>query len=411
MWNRRDGRQSAVGDDPSGRLSRHNFVRLAVYDYASPSALRAYVTDLTSHGIVVELEDHTNSSGADAGGSQGQIFSGQQLTNELNWYSSIASAFKNNPYVWFGTDNEPSEVDASGKWDPAALSDWQLQTYNAIRKAGNNSPVMLEANGWASNGAPVMLQGYNAADYASMTNVIWDPHYYGWLTNYSTDQATNNNFVAEMIQQVQQIKSADGTIPVIFGEYGNSTDGVNIDANGSQVIQAVLNSGAGNVAWAWGSGNPGDGLINNDGSLSSYGQLVAAGIAAQAAKSATSTPTPTPTPSANDTVVKAGSTAAITDASGNLWTITSGGQVAVNGAADTTTANVVEIAYVNGVVWQENGLCFTLCGAREMLHVRLRDGIRKDVKISVVGARAEAESHVCRAARRPWLDRLVGQRG
>jgi hypothetical protein len=108
------------------------------------------------------------------------------------------------------------------------------------------------------------------------------------------------------------------------------------------------------VAWAWGSGNPGDGLINNDGSLSSYGQLVAAGIAAQAAKSATSTPTPTPTPSANDTVVKAGSTAAITDASGNLWTITSGGQVAVNGAADTTTAHVVEIAYVNGVVWQEN---------------------------------------------------------
>jgi DNA-binding response OmpR family regulator len=30
------------------------------------------------------------------------------------------------------------------------------------------------------------------------------------------------------------------------------------------------------------------------------------------------------------------------------------------------------------------------------LHVRLRDGIRKDGKISVVGARAEAESHVCR---------------
>jgi hypothetical protein len=43
-----------------------------------------------------------------------------------------------------------------------------------------------------------------------------------------------------------------------------------------------------------------------------------------------------------------------------------------------------------------------------MLHVRLWDGIRKDGKISVVAARAEAESHVCRA-RRPWLDRLVGQ--
>ena len=69
----------------------------------------------------------------------------------------------------------------------------------------------------------------------------------------------------------------------------------------------------------------------------------------------TPTPTPTPvgTPSPNDTVVK-GATKTITDASGNKWTITSGGQVAVNGVADTTTANVIELAYVNGTIWQEN---------------------------------------------------------
>jgi hypothetical protein len=60
------------------------------------------------------------------------------------------------------------------------------------------------------------------------------------------------------------------------------------------------------------------------------------------------------TASPNDTVVKLGSTAAITDAAGNLWTITAGGQVAVGGVADTTTGAVTEIAYVNGVIWQEN---------------------------------------------------------
>jgi hypothetical protein len=53
-------------------------------------------------------------------------------------------------------------------------------------------------------------------------------------------------------------------------------------------------------------------------------------------------------------VVLAGAQAGITDASGNVWTITSGGQAAVNGAADSTTANVAELAYVNGEVWQEN---------------------------------------------------------
>lgn len=66
------------------------------------------------------------------------------------------------------------------------------------------------------------------------------------------------------------------------------------------------------------------------------------------------TPTnPLPT-SANNSMLLAGSTSAIIDASGNTWTITSTGQVAVNGVADTTTANVAELAYVNKQVWQEN---------------------------------------------------------
>jgi hypothetical protein len=68
----------------------------------------------------------------------------------------------------------------------------------------------------------------------------------------------------------------------------------------------------------------------------------------------TPAPTPTPTPSPNDTAIKFGSAAAIVDASGNKWTVTSGQQVAVNGVVDTTTANVIEVAYVNGTIWQEN---------------------------------------------------------
>lgn len=65
-------------------------------------------------------------------------------------------------------------------------------------------------------------------------------------------------------------------------------------------------------------------------------------------------PPPQPVVSPNDTIVLAGSTAAITDAAGNKWTITSGGQVAVNGTVDAATYKVTELAYVNGVVWQED---------------------------------------------------------
>jgi hypothetical protein len=52
-------------------------------------------------------------------------------------------------------------------------------------------------------------------------------------------------------------------------------------------------------------------------------------------------------------MVRAGSGGSIVDASGNTWTITSAGQVAVNGQADTSTGNVIALAYVNGTVWQE----------------------------------------------------------
>ena len=63
---------------------------------------------------------------------------------------------------------------------------------------------------------------------------------------------------------------------------------------------------------------------------------------------------PTSTVSPDNTVVTLGSTAAIVDASGNNWTLTSDGLVAVNGVADTTTAQVTELAYVSKQIWQEN---------------------------------------------------------
>jgi hypothetical protein len=328
-----------------------NFVRLAIYDYASPAALASYVNSLTSAGIVVELEDHSNSDGSNAGGGSGVIFTGTQLSNELNWYSSIATAFKSNPYVWFGTDNEPSEIDASGNTDPAALSTWQQQTYNAVRGTGNTSPIMVEMNGGSSPSS--WGQGYTASDYAGMTNIVWDVHYYGWLTNYSTDQATVSANLAADIAQAQTITSANGTVPIVIGEYGNSTSGTTIDANANQVISAVQNSGYGSAAWSWGTGYPGDGLTTSSGGVSAYGQQVASWIAAEAAAAPKQPANPGATPSANDSTLLAGATGSLTDASGNAWTIVNG-VVDENGAAAGVSANVTEIAYVNSTIWQEN---------------------------------------------------------
>jgi hypothetical protein len=67
-------------------------------------------------------------------------------------------------------------------------------------------------------------------------------------------------------------------------------------------------------------------------------------------------PVPGQVASANDaivTVITNGPISSITDASGNMWSI-SKGQVTLNGVVDPTTANVIELAYVDGLIWQEN---------------------------------------------------------
>jgi hypothetical protein len=257
-----------------------SYIRLAMYNYVSDQSLGNYVASFTSAGIIVNIEDHQSSDGTDAGGGTGVIFTGSLLTQELNWYSAIAAMFASNPYVWFSTDNEPSETDASGNTNASALSDWQLATYNAIRNAGNNNPIMLETTVWSTTQINV---GYNVSDYSGMKNVIWDQHIYPWLFNGASDAGTITSDINAIVAGDHAITSADGVIPVFFGEFGNSTTGASADANGAQVVQGVLNeTGYGFAAWMWCSG-PYDCLLGDSSgnSLSSYGQQVAAEIAAR----------------------------------------------------------------------------------------------------------------------------------
>jgi len=202
-----------------------------------------------------------------------------------------------------------------------------------------------------------------------MTNIVGDVHYYGWLTGYSTDEATvSANLAADIAQTQQTVPTANGTLPIIIGEYGNSTSGTNIDANANQVISAVQNSGFGSAAWSWGPGYPGDGLTASSGSgLSAYGQQIAAGIAASASASASAAPVTVASapatassaapsgaaPSAADSTLAAGSSGSLTDGSGNTWTIVNG-VAEINGAAAGYSANVSELAYAGGAIWQEN---------------------------------------------------------
>lgn len=244
------------------------------------SSIQGSINALTAKGIVVEIEDHT--------GISKPPYTGSQLAAEQAWYSTIASANKTNPYVWFGTFNEPGNGT-----DLPGIAAQEIATYNTIRAAGNNNPVMMEE---PSGGNPGLVgasgHGYDGSGpmtpsaFASMENIIWDLHYYGWVSKYSTDQATVDAALqgsagsASGIAGAQTIQSAGGTVPVIIGEFGNSTTGDAIDPNGDQVIKAVANSGKGFLAWAWDPDPTGDRLTNGSGALTGYGQTIASAISA-----------------------------------------------------------------------------------------------------------------------------------
>ena len=242
-----------------------NFVRVNVFDMAADTAamLKPYVDALTSQGVVVELEDHNSHT----------VLTGSALNSAVVRYTDWATAFEGNPNVVFGTQNEPVGSSSSIDGEISAI-------YNAIRATGNNNLVLMDP--YAGNST----SGLAASNFTSMINVAWDVHYYSELSGFSTDLGANESALSSEVAGAQGIRSANGAIPVIIGEYGPAA-GDDIQPGASQAITAVEASGLGSAAWAWETGNPspypGD-LVNppwtgGPSSLTSYGQTVAQFIA------------------------------------------------------------------------------------------------------------------------------------
>ncbi|HEY2748889.1 MAG TPA: cellulase family glycosylhydrolase [Polyangia bacterium] len=312
-----------------------NFIRFADGDHQPASFYQPFVDVMTANKVVVEIEDHP--------WPLANAYSGQQLANETNWYASLAAAYQNNPYVWFGSMNEPQGGDITGQ---------QIATYQAIRNQGANNMILFEAGVGAGNPGATGPAALDSSSYAGLHNVGWDLHFYGWVNGRNPDQ---NSVDATLlgaagsgtgIRAVQQITSGDGTIPVLNAEFGNSTDGVSIDANGDQVIYAVttwaLQNGytSGFAAWHWhASDNIGD-LLQINGVRTHYGDQIAAAIAAVAP------PPPPPTGGSCQVVLTTTSGGSITDAAGNVWSLSSSGTIMENGSAVAGGGGTAQLTYV-----------------------------------------------------------------
>jgi Cellulase (glycosyl hydrolase family 5) len=225
-----------------------NMVRVATGSYVPAASFDQVVAQLTALHIVVEIEHHP--------WPIPKAYQGRELDNESAWYASVGRRFKDNPYVWFGTMNEPQGGDIAAA---------QRATYDAIRGTGNNNPILLEQLGGGNPGSmgPRGYAAISSSAYTQMRNTVLDIHFYQWgvdhiLGHYSSDQNQITSVLlgsdtgTDGIRAAQHwYKSADGVMPVIIGEYGpgdGQTARYPIDF---ALPIAVGKSGYGYLAWAW----------------------------------------------------------------------------------------------------------------------------------------------------------------
>jgi hypothetical protein len=271
-----------------------NFVRVSLHSAAfaaGPAAWDGFVKTMTARRVVSHMEHHPWPDPKAA-------YNGSNLTAESATYARWAAHYKNNPYVWFGSINEPHGGNLPGGM--AAISHQHVATYDAVRHAaGSASMILLEAGEGAGNPGQVGVgSGLTEKSYSGMVNVAWDLHVYGWMSKYSTDQDVVNAYLlgwaanSTGIRAAQGIKSADGVMPVVNAEFGIATNGgstpAKLDPNRDEVVHAVTNwsvahgYSSGFAGWCWDAkGWAGTNAeLQTNGVLTAWGRTLAAAIAA-----------------------------------------------------------------------------------------------------------------------------------
>jgi len=218
-----------------------------------PSKLKQYIDTMTNAGIVVVIDPHDYPN----------IYQGDQLTRVCNFMQAQVQAFKGYGNVWYQTQNEPGVSNGGA----GALMNMLKAIYTTCKNAGATAPILISGEG------SYTIDGWTGIDHntwASWNGIGWFLHYYNWgssfagggAPSYSTDLNTNKKAVANLAAALQAAHSADGIMPVVIDEYGDSTNGDTVDPGWQATLGAVHQSGFGTAAWNWLKLGNGDVLID-----------------------------------------------------------------------------------------------------------------------------------------------------
>jgi hypothetical protein len=342
--------------------------------YLYNSTTGAWTSNSNEH-VVVYMEDHDgNSSYLPTDGSNNT----ESLAQCVAQYQGWATFAKGNPYFWIGTLNEMGTPDTTYN-TINQMSAVHLALYNGVRGTGNNNIFGIMMGVGGSNPSTVgAAAGFVVGDYASMTGVIWELHWYPANLN-ATDALANIQGAVftsgggpggSGIIAAQTIGTADGpNIPCLFGEWG-AGNGDSTGGSSAGITQAIISiqaQGHGSTAWQYGDGNAsgqweitaGNGNTPNP-TLTGWGNQVATVCATN-----TPTPTPPPPPPGNEsppgTTIAGGSSTLInasatpgTAGNANTIGISGTGTILVNGV-NAGGAGVTLIGYIAHTAFQFNG--------------------------------------------------------
>jgi len=171
-----------------------NMVRIVMDRNTTVANVQGMIQELTGRNVVCIIDYH------DA------VYSGT-----IAWYQTFCNAFKSNPLCFQQTPNEPG----------GNVAQDQINIINACRNAGWTNPIGLEiTGGWQFNNVDAVK-----AACPQNNQIYLSPHNYGnwWRGN------------------MQNTANATGYYSVVT-EFGNSTDGSNVDPNGAACVQSIIES-------------------------------------------------------------------------------------------------------------------------------------------------------------------------
>ena len=128
------------------------------------------------------------------------------VQSAMNFFDTLAKAYKNNPYVWFNTVNEPWGSSNIPQW-----SDLQNKLYARIRANAPDNIFVADLSG-GGNAIENLVDGNLHGTYgAGKCNLVYGWHSYGFINGFA-DDAKHKDYINRLSAM---------NIPMVVGELGD----------------------------------------------------------------------------------------------------------------------------------------------------------------------------------------------